>query len=293
VYEAQRSTGAPSRFVIADPNDERISDYRAVRDRDLRGRGGRFMAEGEVVVRLLFSESSRFAAESLLIAERRISALEPLLGRVPAHVPVYLAPQDVMDEVVGFRMHRGVLAVGRRGEELGAAPLLRSMPSRASVVCLLEIANHDNVGGVFRNAAAFGAEAVLLDRRSCDPLYRKAIRVSVGAALTVPFGWATTGVALMDALDEAGFQLFALSPSGATAIGEVDWPDRTALLVGSEGAGLRPAILSRAPGLRIPMSAGFDSLNVATATGIALHEVSKGRRRTAAGPVFDSGENGR
>jgi tRNA G18 (ribose-2'-O)-methylase SpoU len=142
---------------------------------------------------------------------------------------------------------------------------------RACVLALFGVANHDNIGGIFRNAAAFGAKAVLLDGGCCDPLYRKAIRVSVGGTLTVPFARLPHGTDLLGLLAAHGFQAIGLSPAGALSISEVGRPRRVAVLLGAEGHGLSPDVLSRTLSVRIPMAPGFDSLNVATASGIALH----------------------
>jgi tRNA G18 (ribose-2'-O)-methylase SpoU len=130
------------------------------------------------------------------------------------------------------------------------------------------------MGGIFRNAAAFGAAAVLLDADCCDPLYRKAIRVSVGAALTVPFAKLPPGADLIATLEAAGFEVLALSPRGESELDEVAPAGRTAQLLGAEGPGLSDAALARAKGVRIAMAGGFDSLNVATASGVALHRIA-------------------
>jgi len=262
---------------IEDPLDARIDHYRAVRDRDLAGRGGRFVAEGEVVLRALLGGHARFAAESLLLSEGRATALAPVITGLPPGLPVYVAGQQVMDAIVGFPIHRGALAIGLRGSPQTAADALAGLPAEALVLGLVGLANHDNVGGAFRNAAAFAADAVLLDRSSCDPLYRKAVRVSVGASLIVPFGWAETAQDMVRTLAEAGFETFALTPSGTLPVDSCAWPARTALLVGAEGPGLPASLLEALSGLRITMARGFDSLNVATAAGIALHAVRSGR----------------
>jgi tRNA G18 (ribose-2'-O)-methylase SpoU len=180
-----------------------------------------------------------------------------------------------MDGVAGFPIHRGILAVGRQGPKPTPMELLAGLPERALVVGLIGLANHDNVGGVFRNAAAFGADAVLLDQTSCDPLYRKAIRVSVGASLTLPFARGGGAGALVGALQGAGFDVAALSPAGSTPLSEMKWRGRTALLFGAEGEGLPAEILSRVRTVSVPMAAGFDSLNVATTSGIALYEARR------------------
>jgi tRNA G18 (ribose-2'-O)-methylase SpoU len=259
-------------IAVDSADDPRLEGYRAVRDRDLSGRGGRFMAEGDVVVRALLTRS-RLLVESVLVSQKRAGALSGLLARVPPEVPVYVAPHNVMSGIVGFPIHRGLLAIGRRGPERSAAELLTGLGPSATVLGLIGLANHDNVGGIFRNAAAFGAGAVLLDATSCDPLYRKAIRVSVGAALTLPFARGGTAGDLLGALRHAGFEAVALSPRGQETLAEFRRAPRTALLLGTEGPGLPPDILGQVRTVRIPMADGFDSLNVATASGIALHHL--------------------
>lgn len=246
-----------------------------MRERDLVGRDGLFMAEGEVVLRTLLT-ASRFEAVSLLLAETRVAKLAPLLARVPESAPVYIAPQAVLDAVAGFHLHRGILALGRRGAEPDVNALLAGAPARSVVVGLVGLSNHDNVGGVFRNAAAFGAGAVLMDPTCADPLYRKAIRVSVGAALRVPFARATGADAMLDALERAGFETLALTPRGETRLADLAAAPRTAVLFGTEGEGLPDALLARCRTVRIDMAGGFDSLNVATTSGIVLHRLATG-----------------
>ncbi len=259
---------------IEDPADPRIEAYSAVRDRDLAGRGGHFIAEGEVVLRVLLGAGSRCRAASLLIAENRLAKLAPLFERLDPATPVYAASQAVMDAIVGFPIHRGVLALGLRPLDPGAAALLAGMPRRSLVVGLFGISNHDNMGGLFRNAAAFGADAVLLDPSCCDPLYRKAIRVSVGAALTVPFARLGNGDDMLERLTDAGFAPLALSPVGGDRLAELERPMRAAVLFGAEGPGLPPEVLARARNVAIPMAPGWDSLNVAAASALALHALA-------------------
>ena len=140
------------------------------------------------------------------------------------------------------------------------------------MIALCGLTNHDNVGGVFRNAAAFGAGAVLLDRASCDPLYRKAVRVSVGGSIVVPFGWCDDETACVEALASRGFTVVALSPGGTLEIGrDPPPPGKLALLLGAEGPGLSATTLARCTTARIPMRPHWDSLNVAAASAIALH----------------------
>lgn len=271
---------SPVPIAIDDPCDPRVAAYRDIRERDLVGREGLFIAEGEVVVRLLLAHSIHRPV-SLLVAEKRIAALSREIPGLPDDVPVFAASQAVMDGIAGFHIHRGILAVGRRGPMPAAGALLEGCGPRAIAVVLLGIANHDNMGGIFRNAAAFGASAVILDSECCDPLYRKAIRVSVGAALAVPFARLQPGEDAVAFLAASGFVPVALSPRGGSPLAEISPPERVALLFGTEGAGLPESILHRVRTVRIPMAGALDSLNVATASGIVLHHLAFG---AAAGP---------
>lgn len=258
---------------IEDPGDPRIEPFVNIRERDLVGRGGRFIAEGETVLAVLLRQKLH-EVESLFILDKRLPHLADALAGLPVDVPLHTASRAVMDAVAGFPIHRGVLALGRRGEPGDAPAFLAGLPERALVVALAGLANHDNVGGVFRNAAAFGAGAVLLDDTSCDPLYRKAIRVSVGGALCVPFFRAPSAHALVDLLEAAGFTVLALSPRGAETLSALVPPPRAALLLGTEGPGLPDDVLARCRTVSIPMKGAFDSLNVATTSGIAMHHLA-------------------
>ena len=253
-------------IAVTDPDDPRLAPYRDIRERDLVGRDREFIAEGKVVVERLLA-GSRHQARSLLIAEHRVPALGDMIAAA-GELPVYAAAQPVLDRVAGFALHRGILAHGAAAAPADADALLADLPDRALLVVLVGISNHDNLGGIFRNAAAFGAAAVLLAPDCCDPLYRKAIRVSVGATLTVPF--ATVAGDLLDLLARHGFDALALSPHRATRLADVVRAPRVALLLGAEGPGLPDALLARARAVAIPIVPGFDSLNVATSSGIAL-----------------------
>ncbi|HRX75573.1 MAG TPA: RNA methyltransferase [Hyphomonas sp.] len=258
---------------VSDPSDPRLAAYTSIREKDLTsGHGGRFIVEGKVTLETLLTRA-RFVVESLFLAESRLEPLAGLLARVPADVPVYVAPQEVMDRIAGFPMHRGVLACGLKGEI--PAPeefLLQSQPS--PLLLLSDLSNHDNVGACFRNAAAFGAGAVLLDGQCCDPLYRKAIRVSSGASLFVPYAHGGTGLDMVNAVLKAGYTVWAMTPrADAAPLQSLPVPDKLAILLGAEGPGLPDALIAAATPVRIPMAAGFDSLNVATAGAIALAHV--------------------
>lgn len=269
-------------IAIDDPDDPRIVEFRDIRERDLTGREGRFIAEGTVVLRLLADAHSRrrgFVAEKLLLLRNRVAGLEEIIAAFPQDMPIYTAEAPVIDGIVGFHLHRGVLALGRRTAEDSFDDFLDRLPPQSLVLVGCGISNHDNVGSMFRNAAAFGADAVLLDETSCDPLYRKALRVSVGSVLTTPYYRQANALDLLAALAARGFSIWSLSPRGKTDIREVPPSGRMALVVGTEGEGLPEAILAAFGSARIPQAPGLDSLNVATATGIALFEMASAAGR--------------
>ncbi|MBX9933922.1 MAG: RNA methyltransferase [Methylobacterium sp.] len=243
-----------------------------MRERDLIGRGGRFIVEGEVTLRIALSPRSRFTLESILLLPERVAGLEASIAALPDPPPVYVAARPVMSAIAGFPIHRGVLAVGLRGIDPEASALIPE--GKALVVGLVGLTNHDNVGAVFRNAAAFGADAVILDGETCDPLYRKAIRVSAGAALTMPFARLGQAGDLLALADRQGLTPLAMTPRGTTDISRLEPLARSLLLLGAEGPGLPDSVIARARTLRITMAAGFDSLNVGTAGAIALHHLA-------------------
>ncbi len=269
----------PTILPIRDAADPRIAAYRDIRERDLVGRQGLFVAEGRVVLAMLVAATG-YRAESVLIAAHRLDSLRDLIAPLGDDVPVYAAEQPVLDQIAGFPMHRGILAIGRRVDPPSPDALLASLPRDADVLVLGAIANHDNMGGLFRNAAAFGVGAVLLDTDCCDPLYRKAIRVSVGGVLTVPYAILDRGDDPVELLERHGFAPLALTPAGAMTLSQVVPERRNAVLLGAEGPGLAADLIARARGVRIDMAAGFDSLNVATTGGIVLHHLAAGRHRS-------------
>ncbi|MEM8665655.1 MAG: RNA methyltransferase, partial [Pseudomonadota bacterium] len=183
--------------------------------------------------------------------------------------PLYVAPQSVLDAIAGYHLHRGILGAGEvpAGIDVDALP---AGPLRLPV--LVGLSNHDNVGGIFRNAAAFGAAAVALDKGTADPFYRKAIRVGVGAPLLVPALRVEDAVTLVEALVARTITVYALSPSATATLGTTPLAARAAFLLGTEGPGLPAPLLAAAQPLAIPIAPGFDSLNVATAGAIVLHQ---------------------
>jgi tRNA G18 (ribose-2'-O)-methylase SpoU len=263
---------------VASIDDPRLEDYRNVPDPALLFSRGVFVAEGRHVVRRLLTES-RYRTRSLLLTPAAADSLADLLPHLDA-IPVFTVSQEAMNAVIGFNIHRGCLAIGERLP----LPPWQSLASNARRLVVLEhISNADNVGGIFRNAAAFGVDAVLLGPSCTDPLYRKAIRTSMGASLRIPFAPVENWPADLDGLKAHGLRLIALTPAReAQAIEDTEAPERAALLLGHEGDGLSGEALAAADlRVRIPMDPGVDSLNVASATAVALYALRQriSRRR--------------
>ncbi len=257
-----------------DEGDPRLDDFRDLSTADRRpdrpGGRGLVIAEGTVVVRRLLA--SAYPPRALLGVERRIDELAPDLADVP--VPAYVTSAEVMAEVVGFHLNRGVLAVADRAPQPDADEIL----ARSRVVAVLEgVGDHENIGALFRNAAALGVDGVLLGAGCADPLYRRSVRVSMGNVLRVPFAALTPWPSGLERVRAAGFRVAALTPrADARTLREVAADGgRTALLLGSEGPGLTAEALDSADvAVRIPMSEGVDSLNVATAAAVAFYELA-------------------
>lgn len=244
---------------------------------------GLFMAEGELVVRTLIGEGAATGHRvvSVLCTPTRLAGMGDVLGRLPGGTPVLVAERRVLEGIVGFDLHRGILALGRRENPPTADDLIAR--SRVLVVCE-DLANHDNTGAVFRNVACLvgagdvGGAGVLLSPGCCDPLYRKSLRVSMGHALRVPWARLEPWPAGLGRLRAAGFGLLALTPAeGAEDVRDVkhDPNGRVAVLLGAEGPGLSDGAMAMADQrVRIPMAAGADSLNVATALAVALSHLA-------------------
>jgi len=259
-------------------NDARAAAYRDLRDGGLLRARGLFVAEGRLVVRRAI-EDGRYRIESLLVNDAALRDLAPSIERLDPSIPVFVCPADQFAGVTGFNVHRGCLALVHRPPETTVAALIEG----ASTLVVLEaVANADNVGGVFRNVAAFGADGVVLSPTTCDPLYRKAVRTSMAAVLRVPFARARGDEwpAAFDMMRARGFTLVALTPRAPSAALETfaaRRPPRIALVVGAEGDGLTAEAEGAADErVRIPISGAVDSLNLAVAVGIALHELRRG-----------------
>jgi tRNA G18 (ribose-2'-O)-methylase SpoU len=267
---------------ITDPDDDRVDDFRDLnsieRRPDLPTGKGLVIAEGVLVVQRMLG--SRFSPHAFLGTQRRLTELAADLAGVRA--PFYRATAEVMAEVIGFHLNRGVLGAARRPPELTAAEVLTD----ARTIAVLEGVNdHENLGSIFRNAAGLGVDAVIFGTGCADPLYRRAVRVSMGHALLVPFARTQRWPGDLELLRDNGFRLLAMTPDPradtlADAMGALA-RQKVAVLVGAEGPGLTETTMRASDvRVRIPMSRGTDSLNVATAAACAFYE----RVRCAAGP---------
>jgi tRNA G18 (ribose-2'-O)-methylase SpoU len=259
---------------VTDADDPRLADYTRLTDVSLRthleAEHGLFIAEGtKVITRAV---AAGYPVRSVLVAEGRLVDL-PALPATTA--PVYVVPDEIAERLTGYRVHRGALA------SLGRTPLPDPAALYATarrVIVLEDLVDHANVGAIFRCAAALGVDAVILSPRCADPLYRRAVKVSMGAVFAIPYARMTGWYEGLDGLRAAGFRLLALTPDqAAVPIGEIEPGERTALLLGTEGDGLSSHWRHVADqAVRIPMhpgalAAGVDSLNVVAAAAIACH----------------------
>ena len=259
-------------------DDTVLEDYRALNDperrRELERRGGFFVVEGALALAALLD--SGFPIRSVLAAARKAERVRALVGD---RAPVVVRSDDEVEAIAGFPFHRGVLAAADRRPLLGVADVLEG----ADLIVIAEgLTDHENVGALFRNAAAFGADAVLLDPATADPLYRRSVRVSLGHVLRVPWTRVPTWPGGLGELRQRRFELLALTPAphavpiDAVALDVAARRPKVALLVGAEGAGLSDAALAACDRrVRIPIAPAVDSLNVATAAAVALHRLSR------------------
>jgi tRNA G18 (ribose-2'-O)-methylase SpoU len=261
-------------FEITDPADDRLRDYRALTDLELRTKweppNGLFIAEGELVLRRALRAGYR--PRSYLIDAKRVDQL----ADVGDFAPIYAAAPDVLESATGFHVHRGVLASFHRLPLRSAGDVIAGA---RRVAILEDVNNHTNIGAVFRGAAALGVDAVLLSPTCADPLYRRSVRVSMGEVFAVPYArlepW-PDGLAQVRA---AGFTVLALTPDASAVPLQRLAPEqreRTALLLGAEGPGLsQHALAASDVPVQIPMRRGVDSLNVAAAAAVAFWELSR------------------
>jgi len=260
---------------IDDPDDPRLADYRDLRDVELRkhleAEHGLFLAEGEKVVRR--AVESGFPARSFLMASRWLAGLSDVLGSSDA--PCYVMSEALAEQVTGFHVHRGALASLQR---VPLPPLADVLAGARTVVVLEDIVDHTNVGAIFRSAAALGVDAVLLAPRCADPLYRRSVKVAMGAVFTVPWTRLDSWYDALPAVSAAGFTTVALTlADDATDIEQaVAGLGRVALVLGTEGHGLSPRWEQTADRRAvIPMAEGIDSLNVAAATAVACYVTAR------------------
>jgi tRNA G18 (ribose-2'-O)-methylase SpoU len=260
---------------ISDPDDDRLSDYRALTDVELRTRWepphGLFIAEGELVLRRALRAG--YPARSILIDAKRVDQLADL----PLDdVPIYVATQDLLETVTGFHVHRGVLASFRRK---ALTTVTHILGNARRVAVLEDLNNHTNLGAVFRGAAALDIDAVLLSPSCADPLYRRSVRVSMGEVFAIPYARLEPWPEGLRELRDAGFTLIAMTPAlDCVPLNELDAEarKRPALLFGAEGSGLSRAAMDAADvRVAIPMHRGVDSLNVAAAAAVAFWELCR------------------
>lgn len=255
--------------------DDLLADYERLTDpatrREVERRGNFFIVEGDLAIRALIDTRDRWPIRSILVTPARRAALADALATIDAATtPVIVEPIERLRAIAGFDVHRGALASAERGTHITLDEALRTQPPL--VVVLEAVNDHENVGSVFRSAAAFGAGAVLLDDRTADPLYRRSVRVSLGHVLRVPFARVDS---IADVRDR-GYTTLALTPRGHHTIDDIahDRPERAALLIGAEGPGLSPEAIDAADHtVRIPMRPGIDSLNLGVAAAIAMHRL--------------------
>jgi tRNA G18 (ribose-2'-O)-methylase SpoU len=263
---------------IGSADDPRLDPYRHVGDSAWLEAKGLFVAEGRLVVERLL-EQTRFVPRSVLVTPAASEALHDRLAAAPCDA--YVCDQQIVNGITGFNFHRGCLALAERPIPHAVETLLE----RRLLVGLEGVGNPDNVGGLFRTASAFGVDGIVLDGASGDPLYRKAVRTSMGAALRVPYARIADWPAAAQTLRRAHFTIVALTPSPgaipiATFAGNRAADARLVLLAGSEGSGLGNATLDAADvRVRIPIAANVDSLNVVVAAGVALAHLVDGMMR--------------
>lgn len=265
-----KTSAVADHVLITEASDARLADYFRLTDvhlrRSLEAAEGLFIAEGEKVIRR--AVSAGYPVRSLLVSDDKLAAIEDLADQLSA--PLYVLPAAVAEQLTGYRVHRGALASMQR---LALPSPEEILASARRIIVLEDIVDHANVGSVFRCAAGLGLDALLLAPRCADPLYRRAIKVSMGAVFTLPYSRLADWREGLTWLQGLGFRLLALTPDpAATPIGQVTADGKVALLIGSEGNGLSGRWLAAADeAVRIPMSRNISSLNVASAAAIACY----------------------
>jgi len=257
---------------IHDIEDERIAVYRDLLSAKASRRCGLFIAEGRLLVDRLVASS--FSTHSILVDERRLS----LLDEQPHDRLVYVTPAKMIEEIIGFNFHRGVLACGHRQPQPELREVLRNVSDSATVLVCVGIQDPTNLGSILRSAAAFGVDAVLLGSQCSDPLSRRVLRVSMGASLRVPLVRIGAGIGELALLQgKFSFECWAtVLDETADRLGTAMRPERLAICFGSEGHGLEAELVAACDRrITIPMTPGVDSLNVGVAAGIFLYELAR------------------
>ncbi len=263
-------------FRIDSADDPRIAPYVDLRNKQLRTRQGRFIAEGDLVVQRLLE--SRYEVESLLVAESQLGRLQ-----VAEEIPVYCTSRKVVESIAGFRFHRGILGCGMRAALDDWRTCAQPSRPAATVVVCCGVRDPENLGGILRNCAAFGVDLVILGDHSADPLSRRVLRVSMATCLKLNLhvsGDLDHVLALLH--EQFGYTCAAtVLDETAPPLAEIPRPDRLVLVLGNELAGVGPAILARCQiRVTIPMSLQTDSLNVAVASGIFLYHFNQVARQS-------------
>jgi tRNA G18 (ribose-2'-O)-methylase SpoU len=254
-------------------DDPRLSAYRNLKDRELARLGGRFIAESDLIVRRLLASS--YQTESVLVAARKAEALAAV---VPPNVPLYVLAKQSLDAVIGYPFHTGVLAVGSRNPSPAMEVTLPKTPGKSTLVILPEITNTENMGSLIRISSAFGADAIILGPRCCDPFYRMSVRVSMGTIFSIPIIRSQDLPVDLGRLRQAhGYELIAtVLDRDAEKLDHVSRSERLGIVFGNEATGLRlPEIAACNRSVTLPMSGGTDSLNVAVAAGVFLYHFTR------------------
>jgi tRNA G18 (ribose-2'-O)-methylase SpoU len=261
-------------FSITTLSDPRLEPYRNVKDRELAQHGGQFLAEGHHLVQRLLA--SDFPTESILIDERKKRLIEASLR---PDIPVYVAPPGLVDKIVGYPFHVGVIAVGRRKASISIDQLMQTISDSALLVVCPDLRSTENLGTIIRTAAGFGAHAILLGERSCDPFYRQSVRVSMGTVFKIPIIQSANLRADLQLLQQRWQIQVIATVLDATAenLHQAAASPRMALMFGSEDQGLPPELIAIADRrVTLPMARNTDSLNVSIAAGIFLYHFTYG-----------------
>jgi tRNA G18 (ribose-2'-O)-methylase SpoU len=252
-------------------DDPSLAPYRNLKDKELARDGSRFIAEGENVVRRLLASST--PVESVLLADRKAAAIAPL---VAARTPLFIAPDALIEQIIGFEFHSGVLACGIRPEPPSLDILVPPPPKPALIVVCQQITNTENLGSLIRVSAAFGADAMILGERCCDPYFRQSVRVSMGTIFSMPIRQSSDLLRDFNDLKMMGIERIAsVLATSALPVSAIEPTSRVAAIFGNEADGLDPATLAASDRqATIPMKRGTDSLNVAIAAAVFLYQLT-------------------